>query len=60
MKNKYTEKKDYYKNGKLRYHFNYKNGMLHGEQKSYHDNGNLIYHYYNKNGIIDGIVIEYY
>ena len=36
--NMYTEKKEYYDNGNLWYHYKFKNGIRHVEKKRYYYN----------------------
>ena len=44
----------YHKNGQLRYHEFYKNGLRHGESKWYFENGQIWIHDFWKNGLRHG------
>jgi antitoxin component YwqK of YwqJK toxin-antitoxin module len=52
---KVETRKDYWKNGNLKYEYSFVNNVRHGLQKWYYDNGQLRRQYHMKNGQCYGI-----
>lgn len=56
----HQESIQYYENGEIRFHENFRNEMLHGWQVSFYENGNVNSSYNMKNGNIVGLELFYF
>lgn len=50
---------EYYKNGKKKHKFNYREGLLHGIKRSYYESGELKQLARYRNGLLDGVWKEF-